>query len=140
MEELSINWLVVALHTQNRCFGGVNSVVLIIGPITANSASSITSVSSTAATVAVDGVDFVLHLCQTLPAFWPLVTFLATVGTLAFKLGWSVLVRRGVLRFALALGLDLGLIKLPLLRCVAGTSAHEASTASTSIGVALALA
>ena len=95
--------------------------------------SSITSVSSTAAPVAVDGASptawtFLSYTsAQTLPTVCTLVTFLATVATLSFKLGWSVLVRLGVLRFALALGLALGLIKLAVFHCVAGTSAHEAS-------------
>ena len=58
----------------------------------------------------INGVDFlVLRFCQTLPAFCPLVTLLATVATLAFKLGWTVLVSQGALRLALALALGLAL-------------------------------
>ena len=99
-------------------------------------ASSITSVSSTDATSAVDGVDFlVFRICQALPAVFPLVTFLATMAALAFKLGWSVLVSRGTLCLSLAFAAWLGRphtkhpfpLPLPL------------PTPSTSIGVTLAL-
>ena len=73
-------------------------------------------------------MDFlVLRFCQTLPAVYPLVTLLAAAATLAFKLGRTVLVSRGDLRLTLTLGLALDLIELAVFRCVAGTSAHEAS-------------
>ena len=52
--------------------------------------------------------------------------FLATVATLTFKVGWTILVGR-VLCLFLALALALTLIELAVFRCVAGTSAHEAS-------------
>ena len=47
-------------------------------------------------------------------------------GDTRLQIGWSVLVRLGVLRFALVLGLALGLVELAVYRCVAGMSAHEA--------------
>ena len=73
----------------------------------------------------INGVDFlVLRFCWWLPAICPLVSILATVVTLAFKLGATFLVRQGVLRLTLALGLALGLIELAVFRCVAGTSPH----------------
>ena len=93
------------LHFRHCLFSSSEQLPLI-------PASSITS----AATVAV---------CQTLPTVCPLVACLATMATLAFKLGWSVLVRLECSCFALALTKHPFPLPLP--------------TASTSIGVALAL-
>ena len=69
----------------------------------------------------INGVDFlVFRFCQTPPAVCPL-AFLAAVATLTFELGGTVLVS------LLLWPLPPTLIELAVFRCVAGTSAHEAS-------------
>ena len=84
---------VVTLHTQNPCFRGVNSTVIIIGPTPANSCFiDLPCVfhwrHRRSRRRSSNGVDFlVFRFCQTFPAVCPLVTFLATMATLTFRLG-----------------------------------------------------
>ena len=84
----------------------------------------------------INGVDLlVFRFCQTFPTVCPLVTFLATVATLAFKLGGPVRVSRDLcfplLSYSLSLWRGRPHAKHPF--------PLPLPTAPTSIGVALAL-
>ena len=91
-------------------FRSVNSAVIIIGPTPTNSCfiDLFHCRHRRSRRRSINGADFlVFRFCQTLLEVCPLVTFLATMATLAIKLGWSVPLSRGTLCLYLALALAL---------------------------------
>ena len=136
-EELGICWhVVVTLQTQNPCFRGINSAVVIIGPTPTSSCfvylpNVFHCRHRRTRRRSVNVADFIVfRFCQTFLAVCPLVAFLATMAKLTFKLGGTVPFNRGSLRLSFALAFALGLIELAIFRCVVETSAQEASLSS----------